>query len=122
MKITEIQLRKIIKELILKEINLGTDAELFRKRTPSQPGYADGVTSSRMNNSSSSFKGEYLEDNNESPEPDSEEEINEFSGAVAAGGGPVPPIGYDVTGKPASAKDERKRNRFNIEKSFPYKK
>lgn len=121
MKLTESQLKKII-NVLLKEINLGTDAELFRKRTPSQPGFADGVTSSRMNNSSSSFKGEYLEDKNELAELDSEEDISEFSGAAAAGGGPATPLGYNAKGEPSNPKSERKRQKFNKTRSFPYKK
>ena len=121
MRLTENQLRNIIKEL-LKEINLATDAELFRNRSTYQPGYADNVTSSRMNNSSSSFKGEYLEDNKDISESDEEEDINEFSGAGAAGGGPAAPIGYTAKGEPETAKQRKKRKKFNIEKSFPYKK
>ena len=51
-----------------------------------------------------------------------EDELSEFSGAGAAGGGPAVPIGYTAKGKPETPAQRRKRQRFNITKSFPYNK
>ncbi len=52
---------------------------------------------------------DYLKDN-----------LSEFSGAIALGGGPVPPVGYTAKGKPETPTQRQKRQRFNIEKSYPY--
>ena len=49
-----------------------------------------------------------------------EDELSEFSGAAAGGGGPAVPIGYTAKGKPETPAQRRKRQRFNITKSFPY--
>jgi hypothetical protein len=51
-----------------------------------------------------------------------EDELSEFSGAAAAGGGPAVPIGYTAKGKPETTAQRRKRQRFNVTKSFPYNK
>tara|TARA_R110001632_G_scaffold92087_1_gene196986 strand:- start:148 stop:579 length:432 start_codon:yes stop_codon:yes gene_type:complete len=62
-------------------------------------------------------------DNINETEPEEEtddEEIQEFSGVAASGGGPATPIGYTAKGKPETPTQRRKRQRFNITKSFPY--
>ena len=46
--------------------------------------------------------------------------LEEFSGAAAGGGGPAVPIGYTAKGKPETPAQRRKRQRFNITKSYPY--
>ena len=51
-----------------------------------------------------------------------EANIDEFSGVGAIGGGPAVPIGYTAKGKPETPAQRRKRQRFNIEKSYPYTK
>jgi len=51
-----------------------------------------------------------------------EDELQEFSGAGAAGGGPAVPIGYTSKGKPETPAQRKKRQKFNITKSFPYTK
>ena len=48
--------------------------------------------------------------------------LEEFSGAAAGGGGPAVPIGYTAKGKPETPAQRRKRQRFNITKSYPYNK
>tara|TARA_B100000287_G_scaffold89030_1_gene81444 strand:- start:21 stop:629 length:609 start_codon:yes stop_codon:yes gene_type:complete len=48
--------------------------------------------------------------------------LDEFSGAAAGGGGPVPPIGYTAKGKPETPTQRRRRQRFNVTKSYPYTK
>ena len=53
---------------------------------------------------------DYLEDN-----------LDEFSGAAAAGGGPAVPVGYTAKGKPETPTQRRKRQEFNRKKSFPYR-
>lgn len=50
------------------------------------------------------------------------EPIEEFSGAAAGGGGPAVPVGYTAKGKPETSAQRRKRQKFNIEKSYPYTK
>ena len=52
---------------------------------------------------------------------DLEDKIDEFSGAVAGGGGPAVPLGYTAKGKPETKKQRRNRQKFNREKSYPYK-
>jgi len=59
--------------------------------------------------------------NVDSLEEDSES-LDEFSGAAAGGGGPAVPIGYTAKGKPETPAQRRKRQRFNITKSYPYNK
>ena len=54
---------------------------------------------------------DYLEDN-----------LDEFSGVAAAGGGPAVPVGYTAKGKPETPAERRKRQHFNITKSYPYTK
>ena len=49
-----------------------------------------------------------------------EDPIEEFSGAAAGGGGPAVPLGYTAKGKPETPAQRRKRQRFNITKSYPY--
>ena len=49
-----------------------------------------------------------------------EEELEEFSGAGAAGGGPAVPLGYTAKGKPETPSQRKKRQNFNTTKSFPY--
>ena len=51
-----------------------------------------------------------------------EDDLQEFSGAGAGGGGPVTPIGHTSKGKPETPAQRKKRQRFNITKSFPYNK
>ena len=51
-----------------------------------------------------------------------EEVIDEFSGSAALGGVPVPPVGYTAKGKPETRRQRRKRQTFNVEKSYPYTK
>ena len=51
-----------------------------------------------------------------------EEPIEEFSGAAAGGGGPAVPLGYTAKGKPETRAQRRKRQQFNITKSYPYTK
>lgn len=50
------------------------------------------------------------------------EPLEEFSGAAAGGGGPAVPLGYTAKGKPETASQRRKRQKFNITKSYPYTK
>ena len=50
-----------------------------------------------------------------------EQPLDEFSGAIAGGGGPVPPMGYTAKGKPETRTQRKKRQKFNREKSFPYR-
>jgi len=50
------------------------------------------------------------------------DELDEFSGAAAIGGGPAVPIGYTAKGKPETPSQRRKRQNFNIKKSYPYTK
>ena len=52
---------------------------------------------------------------------DLEDKIDEFSGAAAGGGGPAVPLGYTAKGKPETKTQRRKRQKFNREKSYPYK-
>ena len=49
-----------------------------------------------------------------------EDTLDEFSGAAAGGGGPAVPIGYTAKGKPETPAQRKKRQRFNITKSYPY--
>ena len=49
-----------------------------------------------------------------------EEELEEFSGVAAGGGGPAVPLGYTSKGKPETPSQRKKRQKFNITKSFPY--
>lgn len=51
-----------------------------------------------------------------------DEPLDEFSGAAAAGGGPAVPVGYTAKGKPETPAQRRKRQQFNITKSYPYTK
>lgn len=51
-----------------------------------------------------------------------EDMLDEFSGAAAAGGGPAVPLGYTAKGKPETPSQRRKRQQFNITKSYPYTK
>jgi len=50
------------------------------------------------------------------------DELDEFSGAAAGGGGPAVPLGYTAKGKPETSSQRKKRQRFNVEKSYPYTK
>ena len=51
-----------------------------------------------------------------------EDPLEEFSGSGAAGGGPAVPLGYTAKGKPETSSQRRKRQQFNITKSYPYTK
>ena len=51
-----------------------------------------------------------------------EDSLDEFSGAAAGGGGPAVPLGYTAKGKPETPSQRKKRQNFNIKKSFPYTK
>ena len=53
---------------------------------------------------------------------DIDEPLDEFSGVAAGGGGPAVPLGYTAKGKPETPAQRKKRQKFNIEKSFPYTK
>jgi hypothetical protein len=46
--------------------------------------------------------------------------LEEFSGSGAIGGGPSVPIGYTAKGKPETRAQRRRRQEFNVTKSFPY--
>lgn len=100
MKLTKRQIRVMI-ESIIREINLNTDAELFRKNTTSHPGYADNVISQRSGLSSSAFAGQYYEDPTALYEEDSESEssseegLDEFS---SVGGGAAGASGQSLSG------------------------
>ena len=73
---------------------------------------------SKINNNS----GERLDSVDRLPDLEDEiENIDEFSGAAAGGGGPAVPVGYTSKGKPETRSQRKKRQRFNREKSFPYK-
>ena len=50
-----------------------------------------------------------------------EQTLDEFSGVLAGGGGPVPPVGHTAKGKPETRLQRKKRQKFNREKSFPYR-
>jgi len=50
------------------------------------------------------------------------EPLDEFSGAAGGGGGPAVPVGYTAKGKPETPAQRRKRQKFNITKSYPYTK
>jgi hypothetical protein len=49
-----------------------------------------------------------------------EGDLDEFSGAAAGGGGPATPLGYTAKGQPETTAQRKKRQKFNITKSFPY--
>jgi len=49
------------------------------------------------------------------------QQVNEFSGAAAIGGGPATPLGTNAYGKRETNKERKKRQKFNRTKSFPYK-
>mgnify|MGYP003139502211 FL=1 len=53
---------------------------------------------------------------------ESDDPLDEFSGAAATGGGPAVPLGYTAKGKPETPSQRRKRQQFNIPKSYPYTK
>tara|TARA_Y100001972_G_scaffold35742_1_gene44135 strand:+ start:34 stop:498 length:465 start_codon:yes stop_codon:yes gene_type:complete len=53
---------------------------------------------------------------------ESDDPLDEFSGAAATGGGPAVPLGYTAKGKPETPSQRRKRQQFNITKSYPYTK
>ena len=105
MKVDRKKLRSLI-EAVLKEINLNTDAELFRKVTPSQPGFADNVFSRRMGTVPFKHKGAYVEEEDysmlEEKEEESEEEsLDEFSsigGGAMGGGAFATNFGHQVNG------------------------
>lgn len=65
---------------------------------------------------------EYVKSAMEEENDIDEEPLEEFSGAAAAGGGPAVPLGYTAKGKPETPAQRRKRQRFNITKSYPYNK
>tara|TARA_B100000287_G_C20623368_1_gene776786 strand:- start:21 stop:566 length:546 start_codon:yes stop_codon:yes gene_type:complete len=52
--------------------------------------------------------------------PDLKDKIDEFSGSAAVGGAPAVPVGYTAKGKPETPSQRRKRQKFNITKSYPY--
>ena len=58
----------------------------------------------------------------EDSDSNDESTLDEFSGAAAGGGGPAVPIGYTAKGKPETPAQRRKRQQFNITKSYPYNK
>jgi hypothetical protein len=119
MKLSKKQLRVLI-ETVLSEINLNTDAEFYRKKTPYQPGFGDNVISQRNGLSSSSFKGEYYEDpemlyeddESESDE-DSLEEFSSIGGGAAGGGAFATNFGHQVTGYtlPLGMSNKPKKNK-----------
>lgn len=65
---------------------------------------------------------EYVKSAMEEENDIDEEPLEEFSGAAASGGGPAVPLGYTAKGKPETPAQRRKRQRFNITKSYPYNK
>jgi len=72
---------------------------------------------SNMPSAKEYIKSAMEEENNVEEEP-----LEEFSGAVATGGGPAVPVGYTAKGKPETPAQRRKRQQFNITKSYPYNK
>ena len=50
------------------------------------------------------------------------DDLGEMSGAGAIGGGPAGPLGYTAKGKRETPAQRRKRQKFNITKSYPYTK
>lgn len=67
----------------------------------------------KISNSAKDRKSDIQED---------EDPLEEFSGAAAGGGGPAVPLGYTAKGRPETPAQRRKRQRFNITKSYPYTK
>lgn len=51
-----------------------------------------------------------------------DDNLDEYSGSAAIGGGPAVPIGHTAKGKPETPSQRRKRQNFNITKSYPYTK
>lgn len=49
-----------------------------------------------------------------------EDSLDEITGASAAAG-PAVPMGYTSKGKPETSRQRKKRQKFNREKSYPYK-
>lgn len=49
------------------------------------------------------------------------DQLSEFSGVSALGGSPVTPLGTNAKGERQTVNQQRKRQKFNREKSFPYK-
>jgi hypothetical protein len=52
---------------------------------------------------------------------DLSQDVNEFSGVGAIGGGPVTPLGTNAYGKRETPRERKRRQKFNRTKSFPYK-
>ena len=131
MKMSREKLRVLIESMLL-EINLNTDAEFYRKKTPYQPGFGDNVVSQRIGLASSAFEGEYHEDPEmlyeDEKSEDEESELEEFSsvgGGAAGGGAFATNFGHQISGyslplgmtnrKPQSkkAKKSKKNEKIN---------
>ena len=93
MKIKKSHLIKLLKEILLKEINLNVDPEIFDSQQYSNDrvfsGNADSIHSQRTGLASSAFSDNFYSLEEEASESDTES-LDEFSGAGAIGGFSLP--------------------------------